>query len=566
MAQQSPQNKNKIALRPAHQVMRLSRMGAFHQSRLSFMRVLVRQIKQENWRFERPIWYINEQGTGVATYSVTGPERTYTLIAFAHDLPDSMRSDRVIATAWDATFTLYDGIPSDADIDRLSRDVPLQEEGRITESELTLSRANRSVRLFNYVVEQLSQGKQPDTAQLEQVGYLMRTTAVYGSAKFGSADRALWSSRPEFTGSFKPELLAVWLIRTFTIDLVEHLARVRGGAESVSLDLSARRLLGVGNSTGLGMAPFLINHPRLIHSWVHARETALAIVRSKDAMTNDKKVQLQALLHSAMRNADSWQTEHPLQQQKLLQLREDLDKLNQFIDQHSFQDSQPWDRLYTWAEENLDLEAQEQLVSIMIEPFGELVDHLADGMQANESRPFEIDGSMTCAELIKAIEAHYQWALEIDFTQETNIARVWYVSKEKLEPRLGERFEEPIEAYEQPLAPGRDIAELHQKLKSVPADKPIAQFLYAHSEFRNAVRRVQLLTIYPYAEVRDNTIASDMLPIDLLRCKLSFFGATRFDPRSDRWVRITLFKGAPYPDELEHLDPDKLIYHAGNAA
>ena len=41
-----------------------------------------------------------------------------------------------------------------------------------------------------------------------------------------------------------------------------------------------------------------------------------------------------------------------------------------------------------------------------------------------------------------------------------------------------------------------------------------------------------------------------MLPIDMLRCKLSFFGATKFDPRSDRWVRICMFKDAPFPKEL----------------
>ena len=41
-----------------------------------------------------------------------------------------------------------------------------------------------------------------------------------------------------------------------------------------------------------------------------------------------------------------------------------------------------------------------------------------------------------------------------------------------------------------------------------------------------------------------------MLPIDLMRCKLAFFGAGRFDPRSDRWVRISLFQGEPYPSEM----------------
>ncbi len=49
-------------------------------------------------------------------------------MAFAHDLPEEMRSDRVIATAWDATFTLFDGNPSAADIERLERNVPLKKQ------------------------------------------------------------------------------------------------------------------------------------------------------------------------------------------------------------------------------------------------------------------------------------------------------------------------------------------------------------------------------------------------------------------------------------------------------
>jgi hypothetical protein len=64
------------------------------------------------------------------------------------------------------------------------------------------------------------------------------------------------------------------------------------------------------------------------------------------------------------------------------------------------------------------------------------------------------------------------------------------------------------------------------------------------------VRRLQLLEQYPYAEVQDNLLAADMLPIDLLRFKLAFFGATKFDPRSDRWVRICMYQDAPFPHEL----------------
>ncbi len=67
-------------------------------------------------------------------------------------------------------------------------------------------------------------------------------------------------------------------------------------------------------------------------------------------------------------------------------------------------------------------------------------------------------------------------------------------------------------------------------------------------------------TSAPYSEIQDNTIAASMLPIDMLRCKLAFFGATRFDPRSDRWVRITMYQGAPFPHELDDYDPDDLAY------
>ena len=47
-----------------------------------------------------------------------------------------------------------------------------------------------------------------------------------------------------------------------------------------------------------------------------------------------------------------------------------------------------------------------------------------------------------------------------------------------------------------------------------------------------------------------------MRPIDILRSKLSFFGATKFDPKSDRWTRITMYQQAPLPSELHNADAD----------
>ena len=68
---------------------------------------------------------------------------------------------------------------------------------------------------------------------------------------------------------------------------------------------------------------------------------------------------------------------------------------------------------------------------------------------------------------------------------------------------------------------------------------------------------------FPYSEIQDNTIGSDLVPIDMLRLKLSFFGAVKFDPRSDKWLRICMFQGAPLADELKSLD-DYWVYNSLN--
>ena len=555
-----------VALRPASQVMTLARMGSFHQSRLSFMRVLLRRLKTENWQFKQSRWLIDANGVGVATYEAIGPERSYTLVAFAHDLPAEKRSDRVIAEAWDATFTLHDGIISDADIERLGQNVPLQEAGRISDDEFVLSRANRSVRLFDYVRDCLAAGTQPDPATIEPIGYLMRTTAVYGSGKFGAADRDIWANRPEFSGSFQPELLAVWLIRSFTIDIVEHMAAVKAPTKAVKLDPDIRRRIGVGNSTGLGMAPFLINHPSLIHAWINARETALARVRAVAATDQAGLSRFLTMIAKAAKNADEWTTDSPYQHGKTQSLRDDLVRLDAFVRGIAADIDQPWDNIYRWGETNLSLEGQEQLVSLLLEDHGPLIDDLAIGMAADEAAHFRIDGSMRLSRLRQMMDTAYSWTNGIDYSQNDALARVWYVSEEKLEQRLGERFEEPIEPYEQPLAPGRDAVRVMKAIDQwieTPAksgEDNVAVFLLKHPEHRHIVRRMQTVFALPYAEIQDNTISAEMQPIDLLRCKLSFFGASKFDPRSDRWLRITMYQGAPFPDELAMLDPDRLFY------
>lgn len=539
----------KVNTRDPNVVMRLARLGSFHQSRLSFMRVLLRRLKAENWRFERTKFEIDACGVGVAVYRATGPMRSYSLIAFAHDLPPEKRSDRVIATAWDATFALFDGVPEDIDIERLSKNVPVQEAGRVTQNELSVSRANRSARLWDYVVDCLAKGRQPSLQKVQDVGYLMRTTAVYGSGKLGAADREWTCGREEFLAPFQIEMLTVYLIRTFVMDLVEHMAQVRSPRTAVTLNAGLRRRFGIGNSTGLGMAPFLINHPILLNNWIAAREEALARVRSVRRADDDAQSVFRLSLRRAQQNAACWRSDHAIQKVKVAGLIKDLAALSDYVQRGALDWDDPWDRLWIWAETSLSIEGQEQLVSLLFEPYPQLVDGLSDCMAADEAPNMRIDGAMSAGRLAAITGEIYGWALKIDWDTPDAQARVWYVSEEKLEPRLGERSGGDLNEYEQPLGPGRDVARMYADLVSCETET-VAAFLMLFPQHRHAVRRAQVAARFPYAEIRDNTISSDMLPIDLLRAKLSYFGAGHFDPRSDRWVRVNMFQNAPFPDEL----------------
>ena len=484
----------------------------------------------------------------------------YSLVAFSHDLPDNLRSDRVIANAWDATFALFDGIPTSADIDQLEKNIPIQEAGRVDEKVLVISRANKSARLWKHVIESLISGNQPDQKQMNAVGYLMRTTAVYGSRKFGAVDREQIASRSELQAPFQAEMLLVYLIRLFVRDLVNHLVRLNGSENSIELDCNLATMLGIGNSTGLGMAPFIVNHPVLFNNWIFAREEAIAKVRSVKTATQTEQDTFLALFARNKTLIENWKTDHPIQKAKVVVLIRELKKTEKFIIDEMFEKDFPWNNLVVWAEQSLSEEAQELLVSLILEPYPNLVDDLTLTMSDNNKDSFRIDGDASIGKVVELIERNFKWALNLAWQDKHNCARVWYVSEEKLEPRLGERFKEPIADYEQPLAPARDATLAYRDLKKWDENTPIAEFLKDYSVHRHTIRRALISEIAPYSEIHDNTISADMMPIDMLRSKLSFFGATHFDPKSDRWLRICMYAGAPYPEQISLENSDFWVY------
>jgi len=549
----------KIELRNPNVVMKLSRLGSFHQSKLSFLRSFLNEFK--DWEYKRDLFDLDDEGFGSAVYSFKKKDRIYSLVCFANKISDDERSDRVIATKWDAAFTLYDGSPTREDIERLKNEVPKQEVGRLSYKELTLSRANKSVRVFDHVVNNLSEGKQPDLDLLSSVGYLYRTTAVYGSGKFGLADRFRIKNREEINGPFRLEMMLVYLVRQFTFDQVNHVAKCKNPTKAVSLDKRICKNLGIGNSTGLGMAPFIVNHPTLLNNWILAREIALKKIREIKQVKSQDSLLFKNSLKKSLVNITSWNTESTYQQKKIKDLLKDVQKVIKFTENDfNFNEEYPFNKIYLWLEQNSCEECTEYVVSIMMEPFDDIIKPLIHQMSSDEDRYFNIPTSRKVNELKNILEDKYSEVLNIDFDKKENNQKFWFISKNKEEPRLADRYIEQGSELEQPLAIARDIKRLYERIKSLNKDVSIAEFLINNSDLRHVVRRAFIIEKFPYSEIQDNTISEKIIPIDMLRLKLSFFGALKFDPRSDKWLRICMFQGAPLPTDLKNYD-DQWVYN-----
>ena len=551
-----------VELRNPNVIMKLSRLGSFHQSKLSFLRSFLKEFK--DWDYKRDLFDLDEFGYGVAVYSFKKNNRVYSLICFANELSENERSDRVIATKWDAAFTLYDGVPTKKDIERLKNEVPKQEVGRLSYKELTLSRANKSVRIFDHVVESLSSGIQPNINFLSKVGYLYRTTAVYGSGKFGLADRFRIKNREEIYGPFRLEMMLVYFVRQFTFDQVNHVAKNKNPKKAVNLDPEICRNLGIGNSTGLGMAPFIVNHPTLLNNWIYAREVALKKIREIKNVKTENSDLFKDCLKKSIKNITSWNTESEYQKKKIKSLLSDLNIFINFLEKNfDFSKEFAFNEIYLWLEKNSEEECIEYVVSMMMEPYDDIVNPLINTMSSEEEKYFNIPTDRTVFELRTILENKYSKILKIDFSKKENNQNFWFISKNKEEPRLADRFMESGSELEQPLAIARDIKKLYEALSVFKNSLTIDKFLVKNSDLRHVVRRAFIIEKFPYSEIQDNTIGQSIIPIDMLRLKLSFFGALKFDPRSDKWLRICMFQGAPLPEQLKNYD-DHWVYNSLN--
>ena len=521
-------------------IMNAERLGAMHQTRISFVRTLLRKIDREQWTLSTHLWDLDEQGYGTVIYRLNTPEHLYHLVVFCNELADEERNDRVIAQKWDVTFGLVFGEISEELLGNLQANVPLQEAGRNSNMVMVLARANKSVRVFDHIVSSLAVGQQPDLDILAQVGYILRTTAVYGNGKFGIYDFKPLDHSADFDQSFRAQMCAVYLLREFSLDWVDYLAKQKGGSNAAVLHPEIKRYLGVGNATGLGMAPYLINHPCVVDQWLTTREEALQVTLICQ-IEPKKTVYFASLIKRAIQHFSEIVTinesQIKLNEAVVAELAVLQNNLMVTINHYS-----------TWAEflqahHHLSLESQEVIISCLMELYPERVDAFQEKINADET--LSLPKGKVIQDLIDVLELHYQWAINIDFSQPDNSHWFWYRSVDKEEPRMGVRGQEPGADRELALDIARQANKLYLALKPTDPKQLISEFILNQPKYRSIARRVWTMGHKPLGDIQMNVLHKTALPMHLLRCKLSMFGATKFDPRSDRWVRITLFQGAP---------------------
>jgi len=537
------------------EIMTLDKMGSRYPSRLSFSRSMLRRLLFDNWKISKSKFDLDDKGYGTVVYEININNNIYSLVCFSQHLDSADRSDRVIAEKWDTAYSLINGKLNDNELNRLRKNVPLQESGRNSPKELILSRANKSVRLFEYVVNCLSNGKQPDINEINKVGYLLRTTAVYGSGKFGLSDFANTKAVTEFNQPFRAEMLAVYIIREFSVELVEHVAKKQNPSKAIALANNIKQHLGIGNSTGLGMAPFIIKHPKLINKWMKQYTQSLDNIVNKNVEIEKLNTYFE-LLEKALLYLKEVTTFDEYQITKNSKTVEDLKKYISHI--KKFQKKRvtdlQWIDLIKFTSNKCNYDTQEIAKVQLLELYPEISEELAEDMSDVEE--MGINESQTLKQLNAIIEKDYQWALKVDFSNKNNDYLFWYISAAKLEPRLGERYNEEGSDLEQHLGIAKMVQKLHTLIQEENLDLSVAEYLALNPEFRGIIRRIQSLEQYPFAEVQDNILSKKTIPINMLRFKLSFFGANRYDPKSDRWLRVSFFSGAPFLSNLNAKNVD----------
>lgn len=541
-----------ISLRRPDTVMQPTNLGAARMTRFSFSRSMIRRAFLKDWDIKLLMVEFDNAGSGQIVYQIYAEGKIFHFVAFTSRLDETLHTDRVIADSWDVTAALVEG-ELEEDLMQLLRDeVPKQESSRLDSRVLVLTRGNRSVRFYDYLVECLAEGHQPKSKKLGDAGYIMRSTAFYANGKFGMKSFMGFADEHPLSAPYRAQFLAAWLFREVSYESVEHCAKARN-PNAASFDNDWSRFFGLGNATGLGLVPWAMKHPEELNAWIAIRELALSNIRStRGSFENTRKLDewiYKAYEHFSSlggENRSPWLGPDSLAEASL-QIRETFKQL--------FKNDFPFNDLYIWAEKQ-EVEITELVVSLLLElddTSDEVIDRL---LTVNTEKPQQT--SITVGDVKTEINRRYSWIENFNLDDPKATHYWWVMSDNAEEPRRAQRSTIDPQHREIPIDIALRLNNLSRDLDEVNDKTTVNKFLHSFPEHGIAVNRI-LHNFGPYSEPRDNVCDVEHLPLNLQRFQLAMYGMDNFSPQSTDWLRVTLFQGAPRVSEISSTDSDNWI-------
>lgn len=526
------------------------RAGASYPNALSFARNLLRKMCREKWRIETARLDLDADGRGEALYHVHAGAQTLHFFVISNYFPPNQKVDRAFGVNWDVSAAICQGEWTIEREARLRDEIPKQYDGRYDNDVLCFCRGNRSERIFDHVVERLAEGRQPDTALLATVGYLLRSTAFGGNGLFGIKPFAALGAGHPLGRTYDVQMLAAYLLRAFVFDLADAMAAHRGSS-AATLGRSLKRYLGIGNSAGLGLIPFITNHPQIVNQWCESHEEAFAAALGRPA-GGRSAARFVALLERACAYFGSERRDGNGVFADYDTIRRDL--VAALAEARPLLTRAMSTRL-SWHEVLARItptathaEVTEILLGLVLELHDDLIAEYEARLDVEEH--IEIDPAMSATRLAAIIRRDYGWLLERLAGERCD--RFWYYPRESpYEPRRGVRGKARGYEVETSMDIPLKIAALTKALEGARAGLSVGELLVERPDLAVIAARIQSLQDRPYAELRMNSLSGEFSPFAACRFVLAFYGMEKYDPRLPRSTKGALMQGAPLIDELD---------------
>lgn len=535
-------------------------LGSLQPTRLSASRSFIGKLVREGWTIQRDMMDLDAQGNGQARYSITTPQGPLTFLAYLREPAGDNRTSRIIGTSWDMVGSLIDGHASEEQVRITGEEIHKLYEGRAPRGTLLWFRSNQSLRVFQHVRSALSKGEQPDATEIKKVGYLMRNTGLDGNGTFGTTSfPALPPGHPLKT-SYHAQMLAAYLMRELSVDLVEELARIDSPAEAVNLDPSIKQIVGVGNGSALGLAMFVYNRPVMMNAYISAYVDAVKHVLSDASVgTTVDFVKLEGLLDRTIRYRALDDTAYRVFAGSK-EIAADLRRVRSVVQAarrgglRQLRGETRLAAVHRHVRGVITREATHSLNTLLLELIPEYCDRLVEERLVFDEH-LDLNPHTELRDIRGTIESRYAWALDLPLANDESRDRVWYQSRAAEEPRSGPSEEVPG-AHEVIPNYATGVRKLLALIDSYDDDATIGRLIADHPETEYIARLVVALADKPYAVPHADPHDTDFVPVWLVRLMNSFIhGLDRTEDYLGRTIRGLIFDGAPFRHELSDADP-----------